>query len=218
MSKKFKFGPVNNKLNIIILIVGVVLLSSVLLIKTLKPKQQSAQKKTASQQSSVVSEIPKEEESVSSEFEIIDSTNVSEAQIRKEAEERAERTMIQMAANQILTLGGSWSVKEDSTKTLTFTVDGKYNSSGFEKEMKGKFRIESAEFTEGLENSSYAYQVTLESGDVLLISVYDQDTYTLSSDTFFESDSLIFTKTAKIAVGNQKNPNGMTDEEKNRLS
>ena len=223
MSKKFRFGPVNNKVNIIILVVGVVLLLLVLITKLKGPaKHQNEEKSSnASASSELASDSvsdTKNEQTLSSKFDIADDSNASEAELLREAEKRGNENMVKQAVNQILTLGGSWSAEGESGKSLSFSSEGAYLLSGFGKKKEGRFKVQTAEFTDSADGALYTYQAALDTGDTVVLSAFASDRYTLTAASLFGFDTskIVFEKQARIVLGSQENSDGKTDLEANR--
>lgn len=232
MKKSAALPVVNKKAIIGVALVAALLLAIVLIVKlTHKPSQdgeESSSPSSSSVVSSDVSETVESEVSSNPPAAVSDSESVpakagvnpDEQSRLAEAEKIAAETLTKQAADQILTLGGEWSLKEDPKVNVVFTNKGKCILTGSSKKpVEKKYKILSAEAAE-VKGAEYAYRVHLKSGDELLITALAEDRYTLQSDTYFAEagKDTVFAKTAKIVLGSQKNPNGVTDEEKNRES
>lgn len=229
MKKSTALPVVNKKAFIGVAIFAALLLAVVLIVK-LTHKSSQGSEEVGNPSSSAVSDVSEGKSEVSNKPSAVESdpasvpakagVNPDEQSRLAEAEKIAAETLTKQAADQILTLGGEWALESDPKIRVSFTNQSKCILAGTATEpVEKKYKIAAAEAAE-VKGAEYAYRVQLKGGEELLITALAEDQYTLQSDTYFSEagKNAVFTKTAKIVLGSQKNPNGVTDEERNQES
>lgn len=221
MRRNMYLPMVGNKIRFIVLGLAALLLILALIFKfTRKPKENKEDllEETTSFSSEVVSEVKAElplESEPESESPV---TNPDEQKILEEAARIEAQTLLKQAADQILTLGGSWELQNNPQVSISFTNEKKCIITGIgENPIEKKVSFEWVQDFSG-ENGAYGYNVYLEDGHELTITALPGDKYTLTSSSFFAElgEHSVLSKTARIVIGNQKNPGGVTDEELNK--